>query len=98
MNKFKVMTVAEFLDDGPPIGSREFKRELAEEKRQANKREALAEQRRNAYQQYLDTLSPVERAYEELDALLEFTDTDDVAPGIRGAVDYALQQLKELEK
>lgn len=76
MNRIKVQTASEFLADGPPIGSREYKRELAEEQRQARKREALAEQRRNAYQRRLAELSPLERALEELDALMAFTDND----------------------
>ena len=70
-NKFKVQTAAAFINSGPRFGSREEKLAIQAEENARDQREALAQTRRDDYQTRRSRMSPVERAYDDMELLCE---------------------------
>ena len=100
-DRFRVMTVAEFLNRGPPLGSREHKRLIAAEERAKDKREAAAQRRRDDYQALRERMTPLEQAYDDLELFCEMNEgPSKLGPNwnIRRAIAETLRLIEELDK
>lgn len=87
MERFRVMTVPEFVATGPAFGSREQKQALAAEQRARDEREALAQTRRHEYQARRRSMTAGECLQDEINMLNEWI-TESAKNTARVEADY----------